>query len=122
MLAPQDMTDDTLRANLGLYRAIHESQPGDLTAEDHKRHAELITEREARIAAKDTLPDGIYVAGSWAHQPESGLLWRRAHGRWRLLADSEEREAVAREATRTPQDFFGIGWEKQIVRLVAVSS
>lgn len=117
MLAPEQMTDDTLRANIALYREIRRSQPEDFTEEDRERGKALVAERDRRIALQDTLPDGIYVTRAWAHEPHKGLTWVRQHGRWERVTSAAEHAADDREDIKTPQTFYGIGWEKQIVPL-----
>lgn len=124
MLAPDQMTDDTLSANLRLYDVIAKSQPDDYGPDDVTRYNELLREKERRVAARDTLPDGLYVVKSWAHEPQSGLLWRKAYHRWERISSAQEHAAKDHERDHlvTPQAFFGVGWEKQIVRLVAEGS
>lgn len=122
MLAPDQMTPDTLRANLALYRAIELTQPASLDQADKDRYVALVQERQRRIAAQDTLEDGIYVSRAWEDEPHKSIAWRRMNATWTRITIAGEHTAEDREHVATPQTFYGIGWEKQIVRLVAVTA
>lgn len=119
MLAPQDMTDDTLQANIRLYWTIGQTQSDDFTQEYQQRYAALRAERDRRNQlAEDGMPDGIYAATAWAQEPHKSVLWVKAYGKWARVEGS--RSDV--DAQKTPQEFYGVGWQKRIVRLVAVSA
>lgn len=124
MLHPTQMTDDTLSANIRLYDAIRRTQAGDFTRDDQDRLDALNVEREERIVASDDgLNDGIYVAKAWAHDPSQGLLWRKHDRRWEnITSKSEHVMDAGPRNVETPQEFYGLGWERHITQLVAVTT
>lgn len=122
MLAPDQMTDDTLSANLRLYDVIAKSQPDDYGPEDVTRYNELLREKERRVAARDTLADGLYVSKAWAHDPHQSIMWRRSSDRWERVTSASEFSEDDRPTLADPKAFYGLGWEKHIVRLVAEGS
>lgn len=117
MLDPDQMTPDTLMANIALYRAYETSQPAALTAEDKARYVALIQERQRRLdEARSIFRPGLYVSAVWRHEPHKGIVWSLSDGGvwtlWNEFGDPAENEKRA-----TPEKFYGLGWEKRIAQL-----
>lgn len=121
MLDPKLMTDQTLDANIRLYRTIESTQPGDMSGEDKYRYAALVKEKEWRVDQHDTLPDGLYVSKAWAHDPHQSIMWRRSSNRWERVTSASEFHEDDRPTLADPKAFYGLGWEKHIVKLEAAS-
>lgn len=120
MLDPGQMTPDTLMANINLYRAVKRTQPDDFTKEDHARLDALTKERERRIvAARGNLRPGLYVSSAWKEEPHKGLLWSLSEeGGWDLRT-GESASDDFRTKRASPETYFGVGWERHLVLLVA---
>ncbi len=120
MLDPKLMTPETLMANIALYSSVERTQPEHMDDDDRARYAALRQERQRRLdEARNTLPDGLYVSRAWAHEPHRSIMWRRLSGTWERVTARREFSEDDRPGLDSPETFYGLGWEKHIIALVA---
>ncbi len=120
MLNPEQMTPQTLMANISLYHVTKRDHPESFTAEDNARYIALNAERQRRLdAAQNEARDGIYASSAYREDPEKGLLWRRAGGKWSLLCDQDLEDREFDEKRASPPSMYGVNWPRAVVRLVA---
>ena len=106
------LSNEALAAALNFHSAVKRTTPELYDEQVMARHQELIAERTRRLKLDQELPDGIYVSKAWAHKPEQSILWIHANQRWTSWG-------AGKGDTRTPLEFYGMGWQNHIVRLIA---